>query len=209
MRTITILVTAGTLAFAALGGGAVATAGPMAPHETTYQGPGGFALTIGHTDESYRQVPSLNAMPTNREVFLNNTVYATPPPGATGEIASGYFVACAVDLKVTVELTGGISVGAGASIGVGSSGPDASIDVGPSIDAGIDLTLSMSPGEIKKIDVGTKPLDTGTTYLVNRDFHLMVGNCAGPLNIYSWATVTATTPEVTAKNSVVGDTMFL
>ncbi|MGW5310963.1 MspA family porin [Nocardia thailandica] len=209
MRTITALVTAGTVAFAALGGGAMAAAGPMAPHETTYQGPGGFALTIGHTDESYRQVPALNAMPTNREVFLNNTVYATPPAGATGEISSGYYVACAVDLKVTVGLSGGIDVDAGASIGFGSSGPDASVDIGPSVSAGIDLTLSMTPGEIKKIDVGTKPLGAGTTYLVNRDFHLMVGDCAGPLDVYSWATVTATTPQVTAKNSMVGDTMFL
>ena len=31
----------------------------------------------------------------------------------------------------------------------------------------------------------------------------------GPLNIYSWATVTATTPQVSATNSVFGDTMFL
>lgn len=205
--TTTVLGTA-AIALSTLGMTPIASATPMAPHETTYHGPDGFALTIGHTDESYRQVPALNAMPTNREVFLDNTVYVTAP-GATGDLTSGYFVACAVDLTLTVGLDGGVSVGAGGSIGFGSSGPDASVDIGPSISAGMDLSLSLAPGEIKKIDVGERALDPGTTYLVNRDFHLMVGNCAGPLNIYSWATVTATSGSVTATTSVFSDTMFL
>src|SRR3546814_5098813 len=75
----------------------IASATPMAPHETTYHGPAGFELTLGHTEESYRLVPPLNAMPTNREVFLDNTAYVTAPAGATGEITYGYLVACAVD----------------------------------------------------------------------------------------------------------------
>ncbi|MFE3545444.1 MspA family porin [Nocardia sp. NPDC059177] len=206
--TTTVLGTA-AIALSTLGITPMASATPMAPHESTYHGPAGFELTIGHTDQSYRQVPALNAMPTNREVFLDNTAYVTAPGGATGDLTSGYFVACAVDLTLTVDLGGGISVDAGGSIGFGSSGPDASVDVGPSISAGMDLNLSMAPGEIKKIDVGSRALDPGTTYLVNRDFHLMVGNCAGPLNIYSWATVTATSGSVTATNSIFGDTMFL
>lgn len=206
MKIISTLLGAAVIAF---GGTPLATAGPMAPHERTYHGPEGFELTIGHVDQSYRQVPALNAMPTNREVFLDNTVYATAPPDATGELESGYLVACAVDLSLSVGLDGGVSVGAGTSIGVGSSGPSVYADVGPSVSAGISLNLSLAPGEITKIEVGTKTLGPDTTYLVNRDFHLMVGDCAGPLNIYSWATVTAETATVSAKNSVFGDTMFL
>lgn len=209
MNIITTVLGATAVALATLGLAPVAAAGPMAPHETTYLGPEGFQMTLGHTDESYRQVPALNAMPTNREVFLNNTAYVTAPAGATGTLESGYLVACAVDLELSVGLDGGIAVDAGASAGFGSSGPDASVDIGPSIFAGMDLSLTLTPGEIKKIDVGSMPLGTGTTYLVNRDFHLMVGNCGGPLDIYSWATVTASTPQVSATNSIFGDTMFL
>ncbi|WP_280221431.1 MspA family porin [Nocardia neocaledoniensis] len=209
MNFITTVLGATAVALATTGLAPVAAAGPMAPHETTYLGPEGFQLTLGHTDESYRQVPALNAMPTNREVFLNNTAYVTAPAGATGTLESGYLVACAVDLELSVGLDGGIAVDAGASAGFGSSGPDASVDIGPSIFAGMDLSLTLAPGEIKKIDVGSMPLGSGTTYLVNRDFHLMVGNCGGPLNIYSWATVTASTPQVSATNSIFGDTMFL
>ncbi|MFF2088811.1 MspA family porin [Nocardia sp. NPDC058176] len=209
MKIIVTALGTAALALGTIGVTPTASAAPMAPHEQTYHGPGGFELTIGHTDQSYRQVPALNAMPTNREVFLDNTVYATAPPGATGELESGYLVACAVDLTLSVGLDGGISVGAGTSIGFGSSGPDMSADIGPSLSAGISLNLSLAPGEIKKIEVGTKSLGPDTTYLVNRDFHLMVGDCAGPLNIYSWATVTADTVAVSAKNSVFGDTMFL
>ncbi|WP_280297697.1 MspA family porin [Nocardia neocaledoniensis] len=209
MNIITTVLGATAVALATAGLAPVAAAGPMAPHETTYLGPEGFQLTLGHTDESYRQVPALNAMPTNREVFLNNTAYVTAPAGATGTLESGYLVACAVDLELSVGLDGGIAVDAGASAGFGSSGPDASVDIGPSIFAGTDLSLTLAPGEIKKIDVGSMPLGSGTTYLVNRDFHLMVGNCGGPLNIYSWATVTASTPQVSATNSIFGDTMFL
>lgn len=209
MNLITTVLGATAIAAATVGIAPVASATPMAPHETTYHGPAGFELTLGHTDQSYRQVPALNAMPTNREVFLDNTAYVTAPAGASGTLDSGYLVACAVDVTLTVGLDGGVSVSAGATIGFGSSGPDASADIGPSISAGLDLNLSLAPGEIKKIDVGSMPLGSGTTYLVNRDFHLMVGDCGGPLTIYSWATVTATTPQVSATNSVFGDTMFL
>ncbi|MFD3706298.1 MspA family porin [Nocardia sp. NPDC058658] len=209
MNIFTTVLGAATIGLSTLGITPIASATPMAPHETTYRGPTGFELTIGHTEESYRLVPPLNAMPTNREVFLDNTVYVTAPAGATGEITSGYLVACAVDLTLSVGLDGGISASAGASIGFGSSGPDVSADIGPSISAGLDLSLSLAPGEIKKIDVGSMKLGSGTTYLVNRDFHLMVGNCGGPLNVYSWATVTASTGQVSATNSVFGDTMFL
>ncbi|MGW5450692.1 MspA family porin [Nocardia sp. NPDC003979] len=209
MNIITTVLGAATIGLSTLGMTPIASATPMAPHESTYHGPEGFQLTIGHTDQSYRLVPPLNAMPTNREVFLNNTAYVTAPPGATGDLSSGYLVACAVDLELSVGLDGGISVDAGASVGFGSSGPDGSVDIGPSISAGLDLSLSMAPGEIKKIDMGSMPLSSGTTYLVNRDFHLMVGNCGGPLNVYSWATVTAGTGQVEATNSVFGDTMFL
>jgi hypothetical protein len=205
----TTVLGAATIGLCTLGMTPIASATPMAPHETTYHGPAGFELTLGHTEESYRLVPPLNAMPTNREVFLDNTAYVTAPLGATGEITSGYLVACAVDLTLSVGLDGGISVGAGATIGFGSSGPDVSADIGPSISAGLDLSLSLAPGEIKKIDVGSMSLGSGTTYLVNRDFHLMVGNCGGPLNVYSWATVTASTGQVSATNSIFGDTMFL
>ncbi|MFD4462408.1 MspA family porin [Nocardia sp. NPDC058480] len=209
MNIITTVLGAAAIGLSTIGMTPIASATPMAPHETTYHGPAGFELTLGHTEESYRLVPPLNAMPTNREVFLDNTAYVTAPLGATGDITSGYLVACAVDLTLSVGFNGGISASAGASIGFGSSGPDASVDIGPSITAGMDLSLSLAPGEIKKIDVGSMSLGAGTTYLVNRDFHLMVGNCGGPLNVYSWATVTASTGQVSATNSVFGDTMFL
>ncbi|MFD3510915.1 MspA family porin [Nocardia sp. NPDC058666] len=209
MNIITTVLGAATIGLSTLAMTPIASATPMAPHERTYHGPAGFELTIGHAEESYRMVPPLNAMPTNREVFLDNTAYVTAPIGATGTLESGYFVACAVDLTLSVGLDGGIDVRAGASVGTGSSGPEASADIGPSISAGINLNLSLSPGEIKKIDVGSMPLGAGTTYLVNRDFHLMVGNCGGPLNVYSWATVTASTGQVSATNSIFGDTMFM
>ncbi|MFC4124836.1 hypothetical protein [Nocardia rhizosphaerae] len=67
MNIATTTLAAAALALTTAALAPVAAAGPMAPHETTYHGPAGFQMTLGHTDESYRQVPALNAMPTNRQ----------------------------------------------------------------------------------------------------------------------------------------------
>lgn len=195
----------------ALAGAPLAHAGGMAPHEKSYAGPEGFAMTVGHTDQSFRPVPPLNGMPTNREVYLDNTFYGEVPADAFGTLKAGYFVSCAVDLDLSVTVDASVGLDAGVTIGVGSSGkPSVNAQIGPDFSAGIGLNMSLTPGEIRDVEVGTKELSPGSTgYLVSHDFHLLVMNCAGPLTIRSYVTIAAESPQVTAGDAVFGDTIFL
>ncbi|MFI6775651.1 MspA family porin [Nocardia sp. NPDC050412] len=214
MNIKSVLLTAATLVGIAVAGAPFAAAQGMAPHEKNYAGPGGFALTVGHMDEQFRPVPPLNGMPTNREVFLDNTFYGTIPANARGTMKAGYLVACAVDLDLTVDIQAGIGFDTGFSIGVSgsddSTSPNFDASIGPKIYAGVSLDMSISPGEIKPIEVGTKDLALGGTgYLVSHDYHLLVKNCGGGLTIQSYVTLTADTPDVTAADAVTGDRIFL
>ncbi|WP_433195340.1 MspA family porin [Nocardia sp. CA-107356] len=214
MNIKSVLVTAATLVGMALAGAPFANAQGMAPHEKNYSGPAGFEMTVGHMDEQFRPVPPLNGMPTNREVFLDNTFYGTVPTNATGTMKVGYLVACAVDLDLTIGIQAGIGFDAGFSIGVSGSAdsmsPNFDASIGPKIYAGVRLDMSIAPGEIKPIEVGTKELvPGGTGYLVSHDYHLLVKNCGGPLTIQSYITLTAVSPQVTAADAVTGDRIFL
>ncbi|WP_084506474.1 MspA family porin [Nocardia violaceofusca] len=55
--------------------------------------------TFRSLDYAAHPVTALNGMPTNREVFLDNTSYARIPSG-TGTLKAGCFVACAVDIDL-------------------------------------------------------------------------------------------------------------
>ncbi|WP_330252365.1 MspA family porin [Nocardia sp. NBC_00565] len=214
MNIKSVLAIAATLTGVVLAGAPFANAQGMAPHEKNYSGPAGFELTVGHMDEQFRPVPPLNGMPTNREVFLDDTFYATVPANATGTLKAGYLIACAVEVKLAVDIDAGIGFDAGFSIGVSGSGdsvsPNLNASLGPTIHAGIGFDLSLAPGEIRPIEVGTKQLAPGSTsYLVSHDYHLLVKNCGGPLTIQSYVTVTAESPEVSVGDAVTGDRIFL
>ncbi|WP_036498312.1 MspA family porin [Nocardia aobensis] len=86
------------LALALLPATAASAAGPGG-HENTYLAPNGYSFTVGHLDYAAHPVTALNGMPTNREVFLDNTSYARIPSG-TGTLKAGCFVACAVDIDL-------------------------------------------------------------------------------------------------------------
>ncbi|MFX0580479.1 MspA family porin [Nocardia nepalensis] len=214
MNIKSALVTAATMVALASAGAPFASAQGMAPHEKNYSGPVGFEITVGHMDEQFRPVPPLNGMPTNREVFLDDTFYAQVPANAKGTLKAGYLVACAVDLDLKIGIQAGIGFDAGFSIGVSggedSVSPNFDASIGPKIYAGVSLDMSIAPGEIKPIEVGTKELAPGGTgYLVSHDYHLLVKNCGGPLTIQSYVTLTAVSPAVTAADAVTGDRIFL
>lgn len=105
MNIKSVLLTAATSVGIALAGTPFAAAQGMAPHEKNYSGPGGFELTVGQMDEQFRPVPPLNGVPTNREVFLDNTFYGTIPANATGTMKAGYLVSH--DYHLVVENCGG------------------------------------------------------------------------------------------------------
>ncbi|MCP2295521.1 MspA protein [Nocardia amikacinitolerans] len=197
-----------------LTGSPFAGAAAMAPHEKTVEGPNGFRFTVGHSGQAFHPVAPLNGMPTNREVFLDDTFYGRVEAGGTGTLKAGYLVACAVDLTVGIDLgaaigfDGGFRVGGSSSSDSASSGVDASL--GPDLSIGASIDLSITPGKVQPFEVGTKELPTGSTgYFVSRDFHVSVQDCGGPLTIRSYTIVEAQSPEVSGREAVYGDPIFL
>ncbi|MCP2289229.1 MspA family porin [Nocardia amikacinitolerans] len=186
-----------------------AAAVDLAPHEKTYSAPGGLEFTVGHSEHAARPVGPLNGMPTNRDVFLDNTFYGQVSDG-TGRLKTGYFVACAVDLKAKLDLGAEVGIDADASAHLGLSPesllPGVDVSVGPYLSAGIGVDLSLTPGKVVDVPVGEKELLPGSTgYVFSRDRRVHVEDCAGPLTVQAYAIITAETPEVTAEGAVFGD----
>lgn len=197
-----------------LTGSPFAGAATMAPHEKTVEGPNGFRFTVGHSGQAFHPVPPLNGMPTNREVFLDDTFYGRVEADGTGTLKAGYLVACAVDLTVGIDLGAAIGFEAGIRVGGSSSGDSASSSVdaglGPDLHVGASIDLSIVPGKVQPFEVGTKELPPGSTgYFVSRDFHVSVQDCGGPLTIRSYTIVEAESPEVSGREAVYGDPIFL
>lgn len=211
MNTSTVRKALGTITLAA-GLTAVTQAGaaPMAPHEKTVQAPTGFTFTVGHTDQAFRPIAPLNGMPTNREVFLDDTFYGRVDAGGTGTLKAGYLVACAVDLTVGITLGAGVGFDAGFQVGLGGTEPTLHAGFGPDLSAGAGIDLSIAPGEVQPFEVGVKELAAGGTgYLVSRDFHVSVHQCGGPLTIRSYTILEVDSPEVSGREAVYGDPIFL
>ncbi|BAD55746.1 MspA family porin [Nocardia farcinica] len=201
------LVSAGLLAAPA------ADAATLAPHEKTYTAPGGVEFTVGHRDHAVRPAPSLNGMPTNRDLYVDNTFYGRINAG-TGTLSAGYLVACAVDL--TAELNLGAEIGvdadlrAGVSIGPESVLPGLDVDMGPYLGAGIGVDLSLSPGTVVDLPVGEHPLHPGDEgYLFSRDRRIHVEGCGGPLTVQPYVFLTVDAAEVRADGAVFGDPFTL
>ncbi|WP_194817455.1 MspA family porin [Nocardia sp. XZ_19_385] len=192
-----------------LGSAGQAGAVQLAPHEKTYAAPGGLEFTVGHSDHVANPVGSLNGMPTNREVFLDNTFYGKVSTGI-GTLKAGYYVACAVDMKVDLDIGASIGFDADLQLGVSITPeelfPGANVSVGPYLDAGMGIDLSLTPGKVVDLPVGERELLPGSTgYVFSRDRRVHVENCAGPLTIRAYAIVTVDSPEVTADGAVFGD----
>ncbi|WP_063008296.1 MspA family porin [Nocardia kruczakiae] len=209
MSIASVYATATTaLALALLPATGASAAGPGG-HENTYPAPNGYSFTVGHLDYAAHPVTALNGMPTNREVFLDNTSYARIPSG-TGTLKAGYFVACAVDIDLGFSADASASLSAGATISPDLVEPSASVTLGPSVSAGIGVNVSVTPGKITDVEVGRKHLDAGETeYLVSRDFHLMVQGCGGPLTIRAYSKIEVSAAEVDGNGAVFADPTVL
>lgn len=194
--------------------GAPTAAAAYAGHEKTYSTPTGFEFTVGYDDLAARPVAAMNGMPTNREVFLDNTSYGRAH-GGTGHLKAGYYVACAVDVDAKLKIDPELDFNAGVStdVGVGLLGPTAGVDLtfGPSVTGGVGIGISLAPGKIADVVAGEKDLpgDGATGYLMVEDFHLMVGGCGGPLTIRPYTLITADSPEAGGSGAVYGDPITL
>ncbi|MEV0064172.1 MspA family porin [Nocardia sp. NPDC050718] len=183
-------------------------------HEKTYDAPGGLEYTVGHGDIAARPVGALNGMPTNREAFLDITGYGRVTGPGTGTIEAGYLVACAADVDVEVTLKGklGFDAGADATLDVGLTSLDPGIELGagPNVSGGLGVELSVAPGKIVEIPVGEQTLRPDATgYVHSRDFHLVVTNCAGPLTVRPYTSITTHSLDVTGTGAVFADPITL
>ncbi|MFI9506454.1 MspA family porin [Nocardia sp. NPDC052566] len=191
-----------------------ANAGGMAPHEKTVTTPEGFSFTVGHMDQWFNPIAPLNGMPTNREVFLDNTFYGRVDGSSTGTLKAGYLFACGVDITSTVTLGAKVGLNASVTLNTGSSGDSSSssanASIGPTFQVGAGIDLSIKPGQIQRAEVGTKEIGPGRSgSLVSKDFHLLAKDCGGPLTIRSYVSIEARSPEVTGTDVVYGDPIFL
>ncbi|WP_194852879.1 MspA family porin [Nocardia sp. SYP-A9097] len=196
-------------------GAAGASATTYTPHEKTYSTPQGFEFTVGNQDQDVRAVPPMNGMPTNREVFLDNTSYGKVAAGGKGHVKAGYYVACQVDvdakLHIDPELDPNPTVTAHA--GVGLDGPQAGVDLslGPAIYGGVGLDIYLAPGKIADVTAGEKDLpgDGSLAYLMNNDFHLNVTGCGGQLTLRPYTIITANSDGDSGSGAVYGDLIVL
>lgn len=207
----TALTATGLLAGIPLSAGA--NAGGMAAHEKVLDSPGGLSTTVGQMNTAFRPVAPMNGMPTDREVYLDNTAYGSVT-GGTGKIRTGYFVACAVDLDVKFTITADVGIdldaSAGVSVGILGVEPSASVDIRPTIGASIGLDMGITAGKITEIKLGEKALlGGGAGYIVNRDYHLTVSGCGGQLTIKSYTVIEATSASTDAADWVIGDPIIL
>ncbi|WP_225731301.1 MULTISPECIES: MspA family porin [unclassified Nocardia] len=191
-----------------------ATADGPAPHEKTYTVPGGFEFTVGNTENVAHPIPALNGMPTVREVMLDDTAYGKVIGTGKGHLKTGYFVACAVELKPKLDLNTSVGFSASATAGVDLSPaallPSIDLSAGPTVSGSIGLDLPLQPGKVTDVPVGEKDLSDGVTgSIISKDFHIRVEDCAGPLTIQAYTTITAESPAVTGMGAVVGDPTVL
>lgn len=185
-----------------------------APHEKTYTAPGGLAFTVGHMNESADPVVPVNGMPTDRDVFLNETAYARVNGPAGGTLKTGFLIGCAVNVDVTVGLLASAGLEAGLTAGINASPesvlPSLNLSATPNITLGANLNVDIAPGKIKAIEVDSKEIAPGqTAYIDIHDFDIQVPNCGGPLTIRSYTTVGVRSPQVDAGGSVSGDPIVL
>lgn len=201
------------LLFGVTGGIAPAAAGELAPHEKTVIAPNGMTAVVGHRDNSAWSVTPINWMPTSRELYLNNTAYGSVQ-GGTGKIKTGFFVGCAIDLDVKFTMNASIGGSASATLGasLGSSGltPSATLSIGPTVTGGMGISLTLDEGKYIEVKGGEKPLPAaGTGYIVDRDIHATIDNCAGPVTVKAYTIIEATSPEADATEWVMGDPAVL
>lgn len=185
-----------------------------APHEKTYTAPGGLTFTVGHMNESADPVAPINFMPTDREVFLNDTAYARINGPAGGKLKTGFVVGCAVNVDLSVGLKAGANLDLSAPIGISASPasvlPSLNVTLTPDIGLGANIAADITPGKIQAIEVDSKDIGPGqTAYIDVHDFDIRVPNCAGPLTIRSYTTVAVTSPQVDTAASVSGDPIVL
>ncbi|RMI31792.1 MspA family porin [Nocardia stercoris] len=192
-----------TAAVAALGIG-LGSAGPapLAPHEKVVTTPDGTSVTAGLTDDAVRPVAPLDFMPTTREAYLDNTSYGRIDRG-NGSLHSGFFLACAVDLNVSVRL--GANAGLSADLMAG-----AAPGIIPTLGATFGVDLSMQPGKVVDLklppEISDKALTAGSTdYIATRDYRLTVQGCAGPLTVQAYTVVLAESPQANIAQYVLGD----
>ncbi|MEU0507559.1 MspA family porin [Nocardia sp. NPDC005998] len=185
-----------------------------AAHEKTYSVSGTMQFTVGQRDIDAHPLTALNGMPTNREVLLDTDFYGRISGSDSGTLTSGYYVACAVDLDPKAELQTKLQADANLDLGLdispGSLTPSIDINVIPDLSGGLGADLSMSPGKIADITVGTKKLQSDTLgTMVSRDFHIQVSGCGGALTIRAYARVTAESAAVDASGASYGDPIVL
>ncbi|MEV0293336.1 MspA family porin [Nocardia sp. NPDC050710] len=195
-------------------GAGTANAFVYAAHENNYATPTGFQFTVGHTDLVANPVPPQNGLPTTREVFLNNTSHGRVDSPGTGTLKTGYLVSCMVGIDLTFGAHVGAGFDAGFTLGIGGTPdeltPSVDAGIGPEISASVDLDLTVTPGVIEQVEVGTKTLSGGTTgYVMSRDFHLLVEGCGGPLSIRPYTRIEVESPEATTNGAVYGDVIAL
>jgi len=186
-----------------------ANAAQLPPHERSYTAPDDAQFTVGHRDHQVRPAGSLNLMPTNRDIFVDNTFYGRITEGS-GLLKAGYLVACAVDLTAQLDLSAEAGVDAdlraGLSLGAESLVPGLDLGAGPYLGAGLGVDVSLSPGKVVDLPVGERELTAGADgYLYSRDRHIHVEGCGGPLTIQPYALITVDTTQVSADGAVLGD----
>lgn len=160
-----------------------------------------------------RPAGALNLMPTNRDVFVDNTFYGRVSDGS-GLLKAGYLVACAVDLTAQLDLSAEAGVDAdlraGLSLGAESLVPGLDIGAGPYLGGGLGVDVTLSPGKVVDLPVGEHTLGPGSDgYLYSRDRHIHVEGCGGPLTVQPYALITVDTAEVSADGAVLGDPFTL
>ncbi|WP_282779334.1 MspA family porin [Nocardia sp. CC201C] len=176
----------------------------------------GWDITVTKSRENLERWPiALNAAAFSREGFLS--VMAVGEIGGQGRspvrsatIAVGLMIGCNTD--VSSGMTLGMAGTLGANLGVLGSGtasqyPSGTLGGNAGLNAGItpSVQVTLRPGSITTVALGSKPLAAATGYLALYDVALRVDSCVGQVALRSVAALTVSTAAADDTITVFGD----
>ncbi|MEC3920303.1 MspA family porin [Nocardia sp. CDC160] len=193
----------------------VGVADPNVDKFRSLETPDGWEISIGKTEENLDRWPPLNAAAFSREAFVSVTANGAingkgHTPIRSGVISVGLMIGCNTD--VSPGLTAGLSGTLGANLGVLGQGtasqyPAGTLGGNAGLNAGItpSIQVTLRPGTITTVALGSKPMAAATADLAMKDVALHVDSCMGQVAMRSIASLTVSTANRDDTVTVYGE----
>jgi hypothetical protein len=170
-----------------------AAAGPLPNGSKTTVGVDGTVIKLARTGEGIYPVPSQANNGAGRAAETFGNIFATYPKGTEGKLTVGYLVGCQINIE-------GLKGGLGFSVGGPSDITNLAL---PNFGISGSLTVPLTPGEVKAVELGSKELKGTAAAIQYRQFQIDIQQCGGYAQARSIA-VLETTGDYYIKSTLYG-----